>query len=100
MTMTEYHEAPAVMAFFQLSSFWLAATVIDGAWIWTDGPEVNMTVPSRMSSDILPQTGECAKYVWGNDISSIACNASLYFVIEYECDLTSSIDDCYGMLTW
>jgi hypothetical protein len=98
MTMTEYREAPAVKDFFQLSSFWLAATVINGAWIWTDGPEVNMTVPSRMSVGILPRTGECAQYVWGNDISSIACDTSLNFVIEYECDLTSPIDDCYGIL--
>jgi hypothetical protein len=98
MTMTEYREAPAVKAFFQLSSFWLAASVIDGAWVWTDGPEAKVIVPSQMSLGILPRTGECAQYVLGNDISSIACNASLYFVIEYECDLSSSIDECYGMM--
>jgi hypothetical protein len=98
MTMTEYREAPAVKAFFQLSSFWLAATNTSGAWIWTDGPEANMTVPSQMSVGILPRTGECAMYTGGSRITSSSCDVPRFFVIEYECDLTSSIDDCYGIL--
>ncbi len=100
MTLTAHYEAAEVQIFFLETSFWLAATNAKGAWIWTAGPEVNLTVPSQLSSEISVQTVECAQYVIGRQINSAPCNTSLRFVIEYECDLTSPIDACHGTLTW
>ncbi len=99
MTMVEFREASAVLAFFQVSSFWLAAqTDLDAEWILTDGPEEDWYLPRHLYSQNLGWDRKCAMYTAGSQINSSNCDVLRLSVIEYECDLTSSIDGCYGTL--
>jgi hypothetical protein len=99
MTIAESREASAVLAFFQVSSFWLAAkTTFDDAWVWTDGPEEDWFISGRLYTEIFAEPNRCVMYTGGSQITSSDCAVARLYVIEYECDLTSSIDDCYGTL--
>ena len=97
MTIAESREASAVQALLQVSSFWLAAkSTIEEVWIWTDGPDDEVILRHLYSER--PEPSRCAMYTGGSQITAAYCDVARSSVIEYECDLTSSIDDCYGTL--
>jgi hypothetical protein len=100
MTMTEFHETPAVQSYFGLEPFWLASFNIGvgGTWLWKAGPETGIAVLPYLAkaSEIIVK--QCALYSGFNWFGSADCITELYFIIEYECDLSGPIDGCFGMM--
>jgi hypothetical protein len=96
-------EGPAVAAFFKASSFWIAASdaAKEKTWLWTAGPEAGMPAqmlwaPKEPNGDTGENCGEMIRS--SNKFHDLSCAKKLLFVIEYECDLSVSIDGCTGMI--
>jgi hypothetical protein len=96
-------EGPAVAAFFNVDSFWIAASdaAKEKTWLWTAGPEAGM--PARMlwaPKQPNGDTGEnCGEWIRSSNKTNDAnCGNWLGFIIEYECDLSVSIDGCTGTI--
>ncbi len=101
VTLVQLEEA-GVAALLNANIFWVAATDIstEGTWMWTAGPENGTGAVMQWN------TGEpnglraenCVQFLGSTHrFNDFPCNASLSFVIEFECDLASSIDLCQGM---
>ncbi len=95
-------DVAGVAARLNVGTFWVAATDIDteGTWMWTAGPESGTGAVMRWN------TGEpnglraenCVEFLLSTrKFNDVPCNVNLTFVIEYECDLALSIDQCQGM---
>jgi hypothetical protein len=79
MTMTEFHEAPAVQSYFGLASFWLASSNIGvgGTWLWTAGRETGIAVPPYMAPASEITVKQCALYSGFNVMMTAALNSAL-----------------------
>ncbi len=66
--------------------------------MWTAGPEAGIAVPPYMAPASEITVKQCALYSGFNWFSSADCSTELYYIIEYECDLSGPIDGCFGMI--
>jgi hypothetical protein len=98
-------EGPAVAALVGASPFWTAASdnTTEGAWVWTAGPEAGKSVDPVLqwhkNEPSGAKTENCGEYGLRDGAykhNDLACSTARLFVIEYECDLSASIDNCFG----
>jgi hypothetical protein len=83
---------------------WLGATDIaqEDNWLLAAGPSIGTAAPTDLWAYGEPFGGtseNCAMSITGEGLSTANCNETWFYVIEYECQ-TSSTTDCECKLSW